>query len=492
MTVETTLRDVRLRANGSRGDLVIADGKIASFGRPTMTTAARSDQLSGRLVLPGLWDSHVHMTQCALASARVDLSEAPSAHEAVQQMARAAAAAGAALGGTLIGYGYRDTFWPDRFEPEMLAWAAEDRQVALVSNDLHTAFLSSAALHHVGWADHPTGVLVEAHALDAVARLSQATEDEVDHLVMEALRAAAARGVTGVVDFEVADNLGDWSRRARLGQLPARVSCAVHPAYLDDAIERGLASGATAPGSDGLVEVGPLKLFVDGSLNAGTALCHDPYPGPGGEATYGVVATEPEELRRLIARGARHGILPALHAIGDQANTIALDTLEALDASGRIEHAQLVATQDLPRVARPGLVLGVQPAHLVDDRDVADRRWSSRTARAFALADLLHAGAHLEFGSDAPVSPLDPWLGIAAAVHRSGDDRPPWHPEQALCLDDALAATTRGRRVLQVGDPADLVVVDQDPTHLSAQELRQMPVHGTLLGGRWTYRSEVT
>ncbi|WP_399128550.1 amidohydrolase family protein [Actinacidiphila sp. ITFR-21] len=151
------------------------------------------------------------------------------------------------------------------------------------------------------------------------------------------------------------------------------------------------------------------------------------------------------ELVRLMARAAAHGIHPAVHAIGDRADTIALDAFDRVGGPGRIEHAQLVARRDLRRFARPGLVLGVQPAHAVDDRDVADRHWAGRTGRAYAYAELLRAGAALEIGSDAPVSPLDPWVGVAAAVHRTGaDGRPSWHPEQAVTLPEALAAAGAG------------------------------------------------
>lgn len=107
-------------------------------------------------------------------------------------------------------------------------------------------------------------------------------------------------------------------------------------------------------------------------------------------------------------RAAAHGIEPAVHAIGDRANTVALDAFEAVRCRGRIEHAQLLSPEDLPRFARLGVTAGVQPRHATDDRDVADRHWAGRTERAFAYADLLAAGARLEFGSDAPVSPLDP------------------------------------------------------------------------------------
>jgi predicted amidohydrolase YtcJ len=239
------------------------------------------------------------------------------------------------------------------------------------------------------------------------------------------------------------------------------------------------------PGSGGLVTVGPYKLFVDGSLNTRTAYCHDPYPG---HDTHGLLELPFDELVALMDKAFRHGISPAVHAIGDRANTIALDAFAKVGCPGRIEHAQLVHPGDLPRFAGLGVVAGVQPAHQPDDRDVADRHWAGRTSRAFAYAALLAAGATLEIGSDAPVAPLDPWDGIASAVTRTDDGRPGWHPEQAIDLVTALAAASQGRTGVAVGDVADLMVTAVDPSTLPPADLRDIPVTATLLAGRPTHR----
>ncbi|MFI0897456.1 amidohydrolase [Streptomyces sp. NPDC020983] len=488
------LRNVRLGSGGPLAHLVVEDGRIAAVV-PGGESAGSGEGVDaeGRTVLPGLVDAHVHMVQWASARRRVDLSAAASAAAASRVMAEAARGTRLPAGEPLIGFGFRDGLWPDRPEPGLLAWSdAAGRPVALVSNDLHTAWLNRPALHRLGVADHPSGVLREAECLDAVARLGAADPATVDRWVADAARAAAARGVVGLIDFEYADNLADWGRRAAHAPLDLRVTCAVYPAHLDDAVARGLRTGDVLPDTGGTVRVGPLKLFVDGSLNTRTALCNEPYPGmPAGGQEYGLLQTEPAELERLMAYAARHGIHSAVHAIGDRANTIALDAFERTGCPGRIEHAQLIDRSDLPRFARPGLVLGIQPAHAADDRDIADHHWAGRTDRSFAYAELARAGARLEIGSDAPVAPLDPWVGIAAAVHRTGaDGRPGWHPEQALVLPDALAAAAAGRAGLRVGDRADLVVTDGDPAHTTPRGLAAMGVFCTVLGGRFTHRAD--
>jgi predicted amidohydrolase YtcJ len=130
----------------------------------------------------------------------------------------------------------------------------------------------------------------------------------------------------------------------------------------------------------------------------------------------------------------------------------------------------------------------VQPAHALDDREVADRYWAGRTGRAFALRSLIDSGATVVLGSDAPVAPLDPWVAIAAAVSRARDGDEPWHPEQRVTVAEALVASTRTRRLApQVGDTADLVAVERDPLASDGEQLRSMPVAATLLAGRVTH-----
>lgn len=484
------LRNGRIGLDGPVGDVVVDGGVITEVTpAPAMPGAAMPGavpgdevvDLAGATVLPGLWDSHVHSVQWALARRRVDLSAAGSAHEAAE-VAREAALA--RPGQIVLGYGFRDALWPDTPHVNLLAG---DATVVLVSNDLHTAWLSRAALALSGYGDHPTGVLREHECFDVLTRLPSASADEVDERVAEAMRVAASRGVVGILDFELADNVTDWLRRVRKGGAHVRVRCSVPRVRLEEAIEAGWRTGKMLPDAGGMLEVGPVKLFTDGSLNTRTAYCADPYPGTD---TRGVLQTPPDELRDVMLRCFQHGLHPAVHAIGDLANAVVLDAFEAVGCPGRIEHAQLVRSGDVRRFARPGLVASVQPAHCPDDRDVADTQWRGRTGRAYPYRSLLEAGAVLEFGSDAPVAPLDPWDGIASAVARSDDDRPAWHPEQALSLADALAASSRGRRGVLVGAEADLVVVGEDPSAMPAADLRDIPVLGTLLGGRWTYRDE--
>jgi hypothetical protein len=379
-----------------------------------------------------------------------------------------------------------------------------DRPAVMISGDLHSAWLNSAALARYGHADHPSGLLREGAAMQVLGRLS-AVEDTVgDRWAHDAARTAASRGVVGVVDLEKPWSGPAWARRIAGGTTSLRVRAGVWAERLDEVIAAGLRTGSAIPLGDalpragdamtaaGLLTMGPFKVITDGSLNTRTAYCHDPYPGLGeDENPFGLLVVPPAELLPLMRRADAAGLDCAVHAIGDHANALALQAFSESGARGSVEHAQLLDTADVARFARLGVIASVQPEHAMDDRDVAEHHWPGRTGRAFVLRSLLDAGATLAFGSDAPVAPLDPWLAIAAAVSRTRDGRPPWHAEQAITVGEALAASYapgRGGGPLRQGEAADLCVLDADPLTCPADTLRAMPVAATMLAGRWTYR----
>lgn len=478
------LRNARVR--GDVVDLAISDGLIDAVG-PGMGAAGPSIDLDGRSVLPGLWDNHVHFDQWALARRRVDLGPAASAAQAVDLLA-AHLACGERVDELIVGAGFRDGLWPDRPTRALLDAVAPAVPVVLVSADLHCCWINTAAAHRYGLAAREDALIRETDWYPIMEDVRRVPAGTLDARVDDACRAAAARGVVGVVDFEAPFPLDAWAARIAGGADRLRVVAPVWPSRLDEAVDRGLRTGDPVAGSGGLLTMGPLKIVSDGSLNTRTAYCYDPYPDSAGRPNpCGMELVAEPELRRLLARAAAHGLDVAVHAIGDRAATLVLDAFAATGARGRVEHAQLLADDDLARFAALGVVASVQPEHLCDDRDVADRYWPGRTHRAFPYGALLAAGAELVLGSDAPVAPLDPWPGVAAAVHRSRDGRPRWHPEQEIPLDVALAAAAGPDGPLRAGRRADLVVTDADPHELDPAGLRAMPVAATMVGGRWTY-----
>lgn len=483
------LHRVRLLGRDAPVDVVVRDGVVTGVRPPgDLPAGAEVLDLDGRWVVPGLWDQHTHLTQWALARGRLDVSSAASAAQAAGLVADRLRTQPPAPGRPLVGVGFRDGTWPDLPSAALLDAVAGDVPVVLVSGDLHCAWVSTAGLRLFGVATHPTGVLREAEWMPLMGALDHVTPAEQDALVADALHAAAARGVVGVVDLEIADNLATWRRRAASGESPVRVRAGVWQPYLDRVVHDGLHTGDRAAGAR--VTQGPLKVIVDGSLNTRTAWCHDPYPGVEGDLARGVLTVPGDELVPLLRHAHAHGLTCAVHAIGDAANALVLDAFAASGARGSVEHAQLLDVADVARFAALGVTASVQPAHLPDDRDVADRHWAGRTHRAFPLADLHAAGVTLALGSDAPVAPLDPWLAVDAAVWRTGDHRPAWHPEQALDAVTALASSVDGRPLgLRAGDPADLAVLDDDPLALAATPggVRGTRVAATFVAGDATF-----
>jgi len=336
----------------------------------------------------------------------------------------------------------------------------------------------------------PTGVLREESAWTFRDRYLRPTDDEFVEAMREGLKLAAARGVTALHDKDGwlgAPRL--WQRLLDDGLLTLRVWQSLPAEHLDRIDDLALPAGI---GGD-LLRIGYLKVFMDGTLGSQTARLLD---------GSGVEITSRDELAEIVRRGARSGWPVAVHAIGDAANRDALDAFEETreDWRGlrpRIEHAQLLAEEDVPRFGELGVAASVQFSHAPSDRDIADRLWAGRTDRAYAYRSLLDTGALVANGSDAPIEELDPLAGIRAGVLRTLDGREGWHPEQAVTVQQALEATTinpawlagdeRRRGKLVPGYLADLVVLDRDLLTCSPEELPEVQVVATMLGGRWVH-----
>ena len=422
-------------------------------------------------VVPGLTDAHVHFPSWALAREELQAFGAPGPDAVV-----AAVRDALPVEGWLRGRGWRDAGWTEAPHRAQLDEVCGDVPVALRSHDGHSLWLSSAALAHAdGPLDvpggvverdpdgEPTGVLREEAAWAFFDRHAAASDEEV--------RAAMRRAQAGVVAVHDKDGgRGAPEHFAALGEIPLRV---------------WQSRPAGDPG-----EADYAKAFMDGALGSRTAWLLD---------GSGVCITDAGGLARMIEEEAARRRPVAVHAIGDLANRQALDAFERtrplwgpLGLRHRIEHAQCVAPEDVPRFASIGVAASVQFTHATSDRDLVDTIWADRVGHAYPFRSLLASGAVLAGGSDAPVEPLDPVAGLRAAVLRTDDDRPPWRPEQAIDAAAALRSFTsapawlegaedeRGR--LAPGMAADLVVLSHDPLGPGLAEAR---VLATMVAGTW-------
>ncbi len=471
-------------------DLRIMYGSVAEVGEDLPAHGLREVDAEGRWLMPGLWDQHVHVTQWTLTSARLDLASARSTDQAIALVRERL---DARPDQAIVGWGHRPTDWPEDPVVSMLDSLDTDQPIVLIAGDGHHAWLNSVALMTLALPLRE-GVVAEGEWFAAYPRLMSVLGDDGTgpEAVLHTQQEAAAHGVVGLTDFEFSGGPDAWVTRWQAGGGLLRVRAATYADGLDSVIESGLRTGDVLPGCDDRARMGPLKIISDGSLNTKTAWCCEPYAGPSPLGfPLGQPNQTPEELRHLLRRATEHGLEVAVHAIGDRAVGEALDAIGETGARGSIEHAQLVLREDVRRMAELDVVASVQPAHLIDDRDVSDRLWPGRGERSFALRWMLDDGVRLAMGSDAPVAPLDPWLAVTAAVHRTIDGREAWYADQAITLREALAASTDGWGTVAPGHPADLVLVDQDPLGDWSERREPPTVAATWVAGRAVHGDEV-
>jgi predicted amidohydrolase YtcJ len=272
-------------------------------------------------------------------------------------------------------------------------------------------------------------------------------------------------------------------------------------AQLREALALGLRTGY---GND-LLRVGQVKMFADGALGSLTAEMLAPFEDVPG--VYGVAATTTEELEDGVRRAAAGGLASAIHAIGDGANRRVLDIFARVKAAGvgqglrhRIEHVQLLAPEDLSRLAQLGIIASMQPIHATQDMVMADLHWGARARWGYAWRSLLQQGTLLILGTDCPVEALDPLANLYAAVTRQRPDGTPaggWYAEERLTLEEALYGYTQAPALatreathkgsLTPGKLADLVVLSRDIHAAPAEALLETTVALTILGGRVIY-----
>lgn len=491
--------------------LVSRDGRVVATGRAADLRREHRDaelvDLRGGLMTPGWADSHVHFTWWAIQMGQVDLRDEPSVDAALMRIETYAQQLPA--GAWVIGGRFDKNRWGRWPTTAELDRATAGRPAALRSRDGHSRWLNTAALRAAGidrstadpaggaierdMSGAPTGILKENanHLADRV--VPPPTADELFAAVGLGQREAHRRGLTAVDVFEQGAAFDAFQRRRDQGQLRIRVAMGIPHASLDHALELGLRTGF----GDEWLRVGHLKIFTDGALGSQTAALEEPYEG---SSDRGLLTIEPERLSADVVRAADGGIAVAIHAIGDRAVRVALDAIEPTRATHpllrqRIEHAQLLRSEDIARFGALDVIASMQPIHATSDRDLVDRHWGrERATRAYPWRSLLDHGTRLAFGSDAPVEPIDPLLGIHAAVarQRPGDaDR--WYPGQALTVEEAIAGYTSGgayamgeereRGTLGVGMRCDATVVERDLAALPVAEWPELKVIATVVGG---------
>ena len=486
--------------------------------------------LERRRVVPGFNDAHVHFYMAGAGLASVQLRDAQSSAEFRERIA--AFARTRREGEWILGGNWNHDKWTPAALPTyaLIDAVTPHNPVAVNRSDGHMSLANSVAMKLAGITrftqdvaggvivrdaeGNPTGIFKDA-ATGLIERVIPAPpESQITSAILAAQEHAAEHGVTSVQDMGIigahgaetmASVIRVYQSLERRGELHTRI--AAHFALPE--FERLVRAGVMAHFGDEMIRLGAVKSFADGSLGSSTAWFFDPYcDAPN---TCGIPSDElsrPEEMYRNLREADKAGLQIAVHAIGDRANKIVLDLLERLvqdngpkDRRLRIEHAQHLRPSDIPRFAQLQVIASMQPFHCIADGQWADDRIGPHRAKTtYAFRSLLDAGATLAFGSDWFVAPINPLLGIYAAVTRrtlDGNHKNGWVPEQRITVAEAVHAYTMGsayasmeersKGSLEPGKLADLVVLSNDIFEVQPEKIADAKVDITVLGGKVIY-----
>ncbi len=505
-----------------------ADGRILALGSRKdllrVHPGATRVDLGDATVIPGLIDAHGHMAGLGMAHLTADLVGTTSKDEVLARLR--AFAAGLPADAWLVGRGWDQNDWPDTAFPTAsdLDAAFPDRPVWLSRIDGHAGWANSAAMRAVGrdlagdWhpdggrivrdaSGQPTGVFVDGAMALVGSVVPDADDAAIERELKLAMDDAVAHGLTGVHDAGVSlREMRVYQSLANRGEMPMRITAMADGD--SDALAWLCREGPYHIRRNRL-KMRTVKLYVDGALGSrGAALLAD-YSDDHGNM--GLLLMTPAQAQDVDARARDCGVQVATHAIGDRGNRVVLDgyakalgdAATTSDHRWRIEHAQVLAPEDLPRLAAMHVIASMQPTHATSDMPWAEERLGpERINGAYAWRKLRDSGARLALGSDFPVESVDPRLGLYAAATRTDAQGLPhggWHPEDKLTPYEALRGFTLDAAYagfaeaevgsLAPGKRADFVVLAQDPLAIDPAGLRSLTVRSTWVDGKPVYEA---
>ncbi len=501
------------------GNKIIAVGSEKDtqplIGKTTTVIIAK-----GRLVLPGFNDSHIHFMDGGAGLSSVDLRDAKTPQEFIERIKNFAAKL--PKGRWILNGNWDHENWTPNDLPTaaMIDAVTPDNPVFINRLDGHMALANSLAMKLAGVDKNtkevaggvivrdsdgnPTGVLKDA-AMDYIYKVIPEMPFEQKLEVAEAAtNYAASLGVTSVQDMSAGTDVGVYQELQRQGKLKTRIYAV---STLGD-WQRWQKAGVRYAFGDAMIRVGGLKGFMDGSLGSTTAWFYEPYlDAPDSK---GLPLVEMPAAQKLVGEADKAGLQIMVHAIGDRANDELLKIFErvekengARDRRFRIEHAQHLNENLIKRFATNKVIASMQPFHAIDDGRWAHKRLDEKRLKGtYAFRSLLDSGATLAFGTDWFVAPLNPMLGIYAAVtRRTLDDKNPngWIPEQKITVEEAVRAYTVGsafaefqemqKGTLSVGKLADFVILSDDIFTIKTEEIRNTKVLTTVMDGKIVYQN---
>ncbi len=511
------------RSRPQARSLAVLNGKIVGVGTDKEIASMIGPQTKvidagGKTVIPGFNDAHVHFLGIGTQLSSVDLRDARSPEEFVRRIKEFAART--PKGQWILGGNWDHENWTPNDLPTaaMIDAVTPDHPVFIDRLDGHMALANSLAMKLAGvtkatkdvaggeivrTADGtPTGVFKDSAMGYIAGVIPELSFDQKINAYKAATEYAASLGVTSVQDMSAGTDIGVLQELLRRGELKTRVyGCSP----LGD-LSRWSKTGVRAAFGDPMLRAGCLKGFSDGSLGSTTAWFFEPYLDA--PQTTGLAVDDPKILAENTQKADAAGLQIMIHAIGDRANAETLDIFaKAAAANGprdrrfRIEHAQHLRLDDIKRFGSQNVVASMQPFHIIDDGRWAWKRIDEKRLKGtYAFRSLLDSGAVLAFGSDSPVAPFNPLLGVYAAVtRRTLDDKNPngWIPEQKISVDEAVFAFTAGsafaefqekvKGSLTVGKAADLIILSDDIFTIDPAKIRDVAVTTTVVDGRVVY-----
>lgn len=506
--------------------LAIEDDRFIAVGNDaeilaSFPSSAKTINLHGMTILPGLIDAHIHLRHLAESMSIVDC-ETSTLQEClllvknvVERLPKDA---------WVRGHGWNHNQWREGYgNANLLDQVCEERPAYLTAKSLHAGWANSQALKLAGIDaetpdppggviqrsanGQPTGILLEAGAMNLIETLlPKPTVEDTIHKMKALLPELWKVGLIGIHDF---DDYTCWMALQVLNQECStllRVHKQIPFTDLDVFINAGMSTGF----GDYRLSLGGVKLFSDGALGPHTAAMHEPYEGT--HTTGDLLLTE-DEIVDIGCHSANHGVALTVHAIGDKAIHIVLNAIERIriyeeihhypHLPHRIEHVQIITPDDLPRFKKLGVIASIQPVHAPSDMVMADRFLGQRSHYAYAYRSILDAGADYVMGSDAPVEPFNPFYGIHAAVTRRRLDGSPgdegWHPDQRISLAEALQGFSlapcllagHGRQLGKIspGYQADFLILKEDPFKIHPHDLGSLKPLATFIAGECKHNS---
>jgi len=523
--------------------IVISNGRIVGIGNEQLIDSLSETNtdiidLEGDVVLPGFTDAHIHLTSYALSLQKIDC-ETKTRNECIKRLYEKVQIV--PHGEWILGHGWNQNVWVDGLGgKEELDSITTRHPVYLTAKSLHAAWVNSQALllagidentpdpsdGHIGKDSQGklNGILYEG-AMKLVADfIPEPSLSQVMDAVGKAQERLLAFGITGVHDFDGRQCTLVLQELKQQGKLLLRVLKSIPYEHMEDAIGLGLESGF----GDDFLRFGHVKLFADGALGTRTAAMFEPYNDR--HNNKGMLFLTRNDLINIGEKAMKNGLQLAVHAIGDKANHEVLNAFEvliqghkrvdngvgnkwangknsmvsqrrAIDPRLRIEHAQLLKSEDIDRFGKMNIVASMQPIHAISDIEAAKMGWGDRSRTSYAWASLINSGAVLAFGSDAPVESPNPFWGIWASVTRRKIDRKTdengWYPQQRISARDAVRAYTKGPAIaagmenklgeIKVGLYADLIVLGDDIFHCNHERLLDMRPKRVMINGNWVY-----